>query len=618
MSVPAPHRSRGLRPLRGLLADRRGNVALIFAIAAPVLVAATGVAIDMTNLQAQGVALQNALDAGALSAAKEYGHTQDKNELKRIAEAYFTANLGTSAVMPTTFHFDGVVLENGNNVLKVSAERVVPQYFGPAIQRLIGGDAPSSRTLQRASQIVIQNRSIELALVLDNSGSMNDPPAGGGASKISTLKTATTNLVNQMLTASTSNVQYPVSISVVPFSGAVKVGTTYANASWMDTKGISPEHHDDFDWSTWKVGPVRQAVQVFDLYGSPYWVKAIPSGVTVLPGTEALTRFYLYKHAVGAGSWAGCVMSRPNGYAVTDDAPTESNPSTLFVPTFAPAEAYWKEMNRNLGNDWITADGTARSDKDAIVAQRDMNRYFNGKKNPANYATGPNFVCNTQPITPLTKTKSTILSSVSGMVASGGTNIMEGLAWGWRTLTSREPFPEGKPARTRDNLKVIVLMTDGENTYNASNSLTGQQVEMASPGHSLYGTYGYAQILQSDPKLPNAGQLRPGRMFDSVKTTSKQANITQVTAAMNENMSLVCENAKSDGRNEDGSDGIVIFTIAFDLKDGSPVKDRLRACASNGISGRGAKLYYDARSSADLNRAFADITEEISSLRIAR
>ena len=107
-------------------------------------------------------------------------------------------------------------------------------------------------------------------------------------------------------------------------------------------------------------------------------------------------------------------------------------------------------------------------------------------------------------------------------------------------------------------------------------------------------------------------------MFDSTKATAKKADIRNVTDAMNENMSLVCENIKADGRNPDGSDGIVIFTIAFDLKDGSPVKERLRNCASNGVNGNGQKLYYDARSASDLTAAFSSITEEISSLRIAR
>ena len=59
-------------------------------------------------------------------------------------------------------------------------------------------------------------------------------------------------------------------------------------------------------------------------------------------------------------------------------------------------------------------------------------------------------------------------------------------------------------------------------------------------------------------------------------------------------MSIVCENIKKDGTNDSGGDGIVVFTIAFDIPDGSPVKKRLQACASNGIDGKGDKLYYDA------------------------
>ncbi|KQT85236.1 pilus assembly protein TadG-related protein [Aurantimonas sp. Leaf443] len=587
-------------------ADRRANVAMIFALCVPVLVAGTGLAVDLTRLFASDVKLQKSLDAAALAAAKEFGKTRDPATLQSIAEAYFYLNAGRDPSETTGFHFDGVETKNGNAVLKVSATRNVPTYFGGTVMALFGGTDKGSFNLAKSSEIVVQNRSIEMALVLDNSGSMAYAPAGGGTTKMTTLKSATKMLVNQLMVASDSNVQYPVSMSVVPFSGAVNVGPTNATAAWMDTKGLSPSHHDDFDWSTWKKLGIPQAVPLH-LGSYKYWVS--------LTG-EYLTRFYLYKKMRSPVAWKGCVQSRPEGLAVTDDAPSESRPATLFVPTFAPSEHNWTGQLAKLRNDYYPDGGPStngQTDYANLVKQRDMNKYFGSDgSNPSINASaaGPNLVCNTKPLTPLTTSKATILSSVSQMEPLGGTNIMEGLAWGWRTLTDRQPFPEGRAAGTENNMKVLILMTDGENTYNAVHA-NGDQVDMPSGGRSQYGTYGYAQFVED-------GALRTGRMFDSTKKTVKKADIDNVTEAMDENMTSVCENMKSDGRYADGSDGIVVFTIAFDLDDTSPVKKRLKACASSGVSGNGAKLYYDARNAADLAAAFSSITEEISSLRIAR
>ena len=44
----------------------------------------------------------------------------------------------------------------------------------------------------------------------------------------------------------------------------------------------------------------------------------------------------------------------------------------------------------------------------------------------------------------------------------------------------------------------------------------------------------------------------------------------------------------------------------------------MEQCASYGITDPTKKLYYDAKSSSDLMAAFDSITEQVSSLRIAK
>ena len=51
------------------------------------------------------------------------------------------------------------------------------------------------------------------------------------------------------------------------------------------------------------------------------------------------------------------------------------------------------------------------------------------------------------------------------MKAGGTTNVTIGMAWGWHALTTGAPLTEGKAA-AKDLDKVLVLLTDGDNTEN--------------------------------------------------------------------------------------------------------------------------------------------------------
>ena len=72
---------------------------------------------------------------------------------------------------------------------------------------------------------VITNDTYEIALVLDNSGSMSS--SAGGKSKMDAAKEAAKKLVNIMLTSPNSKGR--TEISLVPFTLSVKVGASYKN-----------------------------------------------------------------------------------------------------------------------------------------------------------------------------------------------------------------------------------------------------------------------------------------------------------------------------------------------------------------------------------------------------
>jgi hypothetical protein len=59
------------------------------------------------------------------------------------------------------------------------------------------------------------------------------------------------------------------------------------------------------------------------------------------------------------------------------------------------------------------------------------------------------------------------------MDPTGSTNVTIGLAWGWHALTPNSPLTEGT-APNDETDKVIILLTDGENTENRWTSSSSQ------------------------------------------------------------------------------------------------------------------------------------------------
>ena len=68
-------------------------------------------------------------------------------------------------------------------------------------------------------------------------------------------------------------------------------------------------------------------------------------------------------------------------------------------------------------------------------------------------------------VLPLTNDMNNVRASVDGFDARGWTYIPSGVVWGWRTLVGELPKRvQAAPSTTSEHRKVMVIMTDGENT----------------------------------------------------------------------------------------------------------------------------------------------------------
>ena len=540
--------SEGAAALAGRLRrDERGAIAVQFAfLAIPLSVLVFGL-VDISRISLQRRQMQDALDAATLMAARSTAITDA--ELDTVGDAAFVTeiaglNLGLTATNSTFQAGEGSkVIGTATGTIK------------PIIANLWTN---ANVTVTARSEVVRSVNKLEVALVLDNTGSMDSKLGSSNTKKIDALKTAATSLVNTLsAAASRSPESDPVKISVVPFSMTVNVGSTYQSAAWIT--GTQPAAY----------------------------------GTDVFASSQ--NRFTLLSN-MGL-SWGGCIESRPDPYDINDTAPASGTGASMFVPFFAPDEpddnsvasgTDWRGRTTYYPNDnnWITDDKTSSGDwwtrlkNTSKYASSNKSKLTNNAKNGST-SEGPNAGCGLTSLLRLTNAKTdagTITTKLGQMVASGNTNVAMGLMWGWHTLSPNAPFADGKAYSTPKTQKIIVLLTDGDNTNNENNN----------PNNSIYTGYGYMW----QERLRNSSNVA---LDESSSSTSRRN-------AIDSRQAKACANAKAAG--------ILIYSIGVGVSNHS--KSILQTCATQ------SDMYYDVTDAAQLTSVFNTIAGAIQNLRIAK
>src|ERR1051325_3345485 len=197
------------------LADRRANVAPIFAIATIPVLGLVGMAVDYTRGNSVRAAVQAALDATGLAMARS-APTLTAAQLQQQSSDTFFANFNRPDVKNIVVSAS-YTTTNGSR-LTLSASGSIDTTF----TRVMG---VNQLNVGSSSTIKWGNQRLRVALVLDTTGSM------ASAGKIGALKTATKNLIDQLSAAASTNGD--VYISIIPFSKDVNVGSSNYNATWL-------------------------------------------------------------------------------------------------------------------------------------------------------------------------------------------------------------------------------------------------------------------------------------------------------------------------------------------------------------------------------------------------
>jgi Flp pilus assembly protein TadG len=260
--------------------------------------------------------------------------------------------------------------------------------------------------------------------------------------------------------------------------------------------------------------------------------------------------------------WKGCVEARLEGHDVDDAVPT-TDPTTRWVPYLSPDGA-------DVGLGYASSNSYLRDQTggSALDRMRNVDKYFRPIISARfNDVVGPNESCR-GPIVELTNNQDRMRDAIDAMEPGGYTHIPEGLAWGWRVLSPTEPFSQGADYNDGITQKALVLLSDGVNTVH----------------EDIYTAYGF---------------LADGRLGSTARRAERQ---------LNDNTTTLCEKVKALN--------IRLYMILFQEND-RQTQRIFENCASVNED-TGEPYYYYAPNGAALNAAFADIGEDLTSIRISR
>jgi uncharacterized protein YegL len=345
------------------------------------------------------------------------------DQLQAKAEAYFNTLFVRPEVSNVTVTQELSIPQQGSFKLKVTSSGTMPTVFARVLGR-------NSIDISATGEVVWGMKRLNLALALDNTGSMSS------SGKMTALKEAAHNLLDTLKKAEKE--PGDILVSIVPFAVGVNVGTNNVDATWID-------------WTDWQAA-------------------ADPA-----PGSD-----------VGPGSWCPwsngsngfrCQTGPANGSSTTNNVPSSGAYNGYVCPT-AKSNLYYQNGCYNstpntpstppYQHTWIA---NAKSTWNGCVMDRDQNYDVNATATggSANYRARQYIACPTA-MMPLSSNWDALHAKIDAMTPTGMTNVTIGMQMAWQTLSPVAPFNAPAPAPDLD--KVIILLTDGDNTQNRWTSST--------------------------------------------------------------------------------------------------------------------------------------------------
>ena len=325
MTTPGSLKTRLIETIFRFRESGDANIAIVFAISAPVLIAFVGAAVDYSRANSARTDMQVTLDSAAMM-------------LSKTAASLTTAQVTTTGASYFTGMFNRSDVSNvsvTSAYTSTSGSQIVMTASGTVATTLLSILGYSTLPVSATSTAKWGTSRLRVALALDNTGSMADN------GKLAALKTATKNLLTQLKAAATTNGD--VYVSIIPFSKDVNIGSSYYSQSYID-------------WTSW-----ASDTSNYSCSKSKYTTQTT---CTSGGGTWSLN---------SKSTWNGCITDRGG-----TSAPDSANYDQLVsVPGSATASKYPAEQYdycpvamMGLSYDWTSLSALI----DTMVAQGSTNQ----------------------------------------------------------------------------------------------------------------------------------------------------------------------------------------------------------------------------------------------------
>jgi hypothetical protein len=609
--------------LRRFLPDTRANTAMMFGLSLVPILIATGAGIDFARGVMVHQRMMEALDAAALavgnattkpSACAADGDSPSSNAcyaLRETAQQYFDMNYDHT--QDANFGAPSKVK------IDISGQQVTLSANLPLKLTLLGISTINvgSPNVNASSTVVWGQTKLWVALVLDNSGSMDQGDYSG--SKMTALKDALNNTSYGLLKTlkAAAAAEGDVKVGIVPFSNAVRPGLDKSSSS--------------LDWAEWEgypvvLGPVPDDHKIVDFRS-----RTISGGVKFAafgPGDDCpftnsnnnlrgTYGFYCMKNGTNSSDWDDIrstisnsnSYSNPKGYICPGrdygSSAVTSHNGQYYNGCFTSTKDGSNKIKVSGGSWGSSCDGFSSSNcscngsgsSKVCRTQKWIHTWVSNNHNTwtncvadrqrkdmqTATATGPRVVAtknydssNDQPGTgdtlfPAANVSTCVASSVLAIPSSWSASQ-------WTTLST-----------------AVTNMDAGGSTNQAIGAAHGWQ--MLTPG-SPYGTPSVPQSVTRVMILFSDGLNTQNRWWGdgATENTTEDGYIDERTAA-------TCTAAKADG--------IVIYAIYVHIGSNGN-SSTLQNCASS------TDKYYDLTSSASIKEAFKDIAQKITNLRVSQ
>jgi Flp pilus assembly protein TadG len=543
-----------IRVSRAVARNERGATAIFFALAIVPLLAFVGLAVDTTRGYLVKSRLNQALDAAVLAGGRVYASPTRDADIRMYFKANFPDGYMGAVATPIVITPDDV-----NKTLTVSAQATLPTTF----MHLVDID---TIPVGSSAQVTIAAQNVEVALVLDITGSM----AQSGA--ITDLKAAANDLID--IVVQDQQTPFYTKAAIVPFSQAVNVGPYAAqvrgailagkniiNITKSSTATVTSTAHGFNTNDKVVIEGVGSMVEANNSLTAAATPTTSPPNLWVVQKIDA-DHFSLKKCGNASCSSTSTVVSSGwHNYTANTGFVYCTNPGCQFQAFLNPSGA-WKTYQVTS---CVTERVGANAYTDIAPNVAPVGRNYPDPANP----------CVTNQIVPLSNVKATLHAQINALSATGSTAGQIGAAWGWYMLSPNFAYlwpAISKPAAygTPKLLKVMIFMTDGDFNTNYYNGVIAQDAGSGSGATTVHINHNSSN----------------GDAFAQAKA--------------------LCAGMKAPDKN------IEIYTVGLGLSGSAAAVDFLNQCATS------AAHIYMPNTGTDLKTAFHDIAMKISRLRLSK